>query len=55
MPLLVIILAIAIIALGPVFTIVALNTLFNLNITLTIGTWLASLWLMFLFAGSVSK
>lgn len=36
---------------GPIFTILALNTLFNVGIDLTLGTWFAMAWLHFV-AGS---
>jgi hypothetical protein len=36
---------------GPIFSIMALNTLFNVGIDLSIGTWLAMAWLHFV-AGS---
>lgn len=36
---------------GPIFTILALNTLFGVGIDLTFGTWFAMAWLHFV-AGS---
>jgi hypothetical protein len=36
---------------GPIFSILALNTLFNVGIDLSIGTWFAMAWLHFV-AGS---
>lgn len=41
--------AIAILAAGPIFTIWSLNCLFHLEITLSFGSWLAAAWLTFLF------
>ena len=35
---------------GPVFSIMALNTLFGLGIPFNFGTWLAAFWLTVLFA-----
>lgn len=40
---------------SPIATIMALNTLFGLNIDVTLGTWFASFWLTSLFGGSVVK
>lgn len=42
-------LSIIIFALLPIFSIMALNTLFNLEIPLTLFTWLSALWLHILF------
>lgn len=42
---LVILLVLALITMGPIFTIWSLNTLFGLGIPLTIWTWLSALWL----------
>ena len=46
---LVIILLIAVIGIGPVLTIMALNTLFGLAIVINIWTWLSVLWLSAFF------
>lgn len=35
---------------GPVFTIMALNTLFTTGINLSIGTWFATFWLHLIIA-----
>jgi antibiotic biosynthesis monooxygenase (ABM) superfamily enzyme len=40
---------------GPVFTIMALNTLFDTQIDLTFGTWFAMAWLHILLASSLAK
>ena len=49
----VILLIIGIIA-APLFTLLALNTLFpTLSIPYTFGTWLATLWVMFVINGKV--
>lgn len=40
---------------GPVLTIVALNTLFGTGIQLTLGTYLATLWLGIVLSGRVTK
>lgn len=48
-----IVLAVALIFLGPIITIWSLNTLFNLNIDYTFGTWLATAWLQMVTVGNV--
>lgn len=48
-----IVLAIALIFVGPVITIWALNTLFNLNIDTNIATWFAVAWLQLVTVGNV--
>lgn len=35
---------------GPIFTIMAVNTLFDTGIPLTIGTWFAAFWIHIVFA-----
>ena len=50
-----VLLAIALVILGPIFTILAINTLFNTSIAYTFGTWCASFWLTAVFAGSAFK
>lgn len=49
----VIVLAIALIFVGPIITIWALNTLFNLNIDTNIATWFAVAWLQLVTVGNV--
>lgn len=50
------ILFVALVVVGPLFTLLALNTLFpTLAIPYTFGTWFAALWVMFLLNGSVKK
>jgi hypothetical protein len=41
--------------LGPVFTIMAVNTLFTATIPLTFWTWLSMAWLHLIFASSNSR
>ena len=41
----------AIVIASPVFTIIALNTLFNTGIELNVGTWFATFWLQFVLYG----
>ena len=48
-----ILLAIALIFVGPIITIWALNTLFNLNIDTNIATWFAVAWLQLVTVGNV--
>lgn len=52
---LLIIAAIALVFAGPLFTILAINTLFATNIPYTFGTWLASFWLTGLVAAKVKS
>jgi hypothetical protein len=40
---------------GPVFSIMALNTLFGLGIDLTFGTWFAMFWLNMVLAAKSGK
>lgn len=40
---------------GPYFSIIALNTLFGLGIELTVGTWVAMLWLHIVLAAKSSS
>jgi len=48
------ILVIALVAVGPLLTLLALNTLFpTLAIPYTFGTWLATLWVMTVINGRV--
>lgn len=42
----------AVVIVGPMFTIAALNTLFHVGIPLTLGTWAAALWLGLLVCAS---
>lgn len=50
----VLILVIALVAVGPLLTLLALNTLFpTLAIPYTFGTWLATLWVIMLINGKV--
>lgn len=48
-----IIAAIALIFVGPIITIWALNTVFNLNIDTNFATWLAVAWLQMVTVGNV--
>lgn len=50
-----IIVLLAFLGLGPVLTILSLNTLFGTNIAITIGSWLSVAWLQFVAATSVSS
>lgn len=43
------------IAFGPIFTIWALNLIFNLSIPITFWTWLSTAWLSFLVVGHKSN
>lgn len=49
------ILAVILIAFGPLATIWSLNTLFGLGIEFTFWTWLATVWLSMVTFGSVSS
>lgn len=50
----VLILVIALVAVGPLLTLLALNTLFpTLAIPYTFGTWLATLWVIMVINGKV--
>lgn len=50
----VVILVIVFVAVGPLLTLLALNTLFpTLAIPYTFGTWLATLWVMIVINGKV--
>jgi len=50
----VVILVIALVAVGPLITLLALNTLFpTLAIPYTFGTWLATLWVLMVINGKV--
>ena len=51
----IIVLLIILIGVGPLLTIAALNTLFNLSIAYSFWTWLAMLWVQFLMLTKVSK
>jgi len=53
--LIIITLVIGLIILGPMFTIVALNTLFGLGITMNFWTWLSMFWLQMLLVGGYSS
>jgi hypothetical protein len=49
-----VILVIALVAVGPLLTLLALNTLFpTLAIPYTFGTWLATLWVLMVINGKV--
>jgi len=49
-----VILVIALVAVGPLITLLALNTLFpTLAIPYTFGTWLATLWVLMVINGKV--
>jgi hypothetical protein len=49
-----VLLLIAIIIFAPIFTIMALNTLFGLGIALTFWTWLSVVWLQMVTFGGVA-
>jgi len=49
----VVLLIIALIGLGPVITILALNTLFGLTIAINVWTWLSTFWLSAFFTAAV--
>jgi len=49
----VVLLLIALIGLGPVITILALNTLFGLAIAINVWTWLSTFWLSAFFTAAV--
>lgn len=40
------------IVVGPMLTIIALNTLFGLGLKITLGTWAATFWLSLIVAGT---
>ena len=40
---------------APLLTILAINTLFNIGIAYTFGTWCAALWLTFVFASKKTR
>lgn len=46
---------VAFVGLGPVLTILSLNTLFSTNIAITFGSWLSVAWLQLIAAGAVSS
>jgi len=48
---LIVFLFVALIVIGPLLTISALNTLFHIGIPLTLGTWAATLWLCLIIGG----
>ena len=50
-----ILLAIFLIGIGPVLTIISLNTVFGLSIGVTLWNWLAVLWLSMLLVGNKFK
>ena len=52
---LIVLLVLGLIFIGPLFTIMALNTLFGMSIAINFGTWLAAFWLTMLIAAKVSK
>jgi len=43
----IIVLALAVFAVGPIFTITAITTLFHAGIPIDFGTWAAACWLQF--------
>lgn len=51
----VLVLILAVVFATPVFTLMMLNTLFGLNIELTVGTWFAALWANMLLASKFTK
>lgn len=51
--LVVIVLAIALLIIGPLLTIASLNTLFNLNIAYAIETWASVVWLSTVTFGNI--
>lgn len=53
--LIIITLIIGLIILSPMFTIVALNTLFGLDIAMNFWTWLSAFWLQMLLVGGYSS
>ena len=53
--LIIITLIIGLIILSPMFTIVALNTLFGLGIAMNFWTWLSMFWLQMLLVGGYSS
>lgn len=50
-----IILIIALIGVGPVITIWSINTLFSMNITYSLWTWLSVVWLSLVTFGNLKK
>lgn len=52
---LVLLLAIVLIGLGPVLTLLSVNLLFGLNITINFWSWLACAWLCLLINGARVK
>lgn len=52
---LVLLLAIVLIGLGPVLTLLSVNLLFGLNITINFWTWLSTVWLFGVFAARVKS
>ena len=50
-----IILLIVLIGVGPILTIMSINTLFGLNIAINFWTWLSTVWLFGLFATRVKS
>lgn len=49
------VLVLVVFVIGPIFSILAINTLFGTDIKYTFGTWCASFWLTALLAGSTVK
>lgn len=54
MPFLFLLFVIAIIIIGPLFTITMLNNLFHLHLQCDVSTWFAALWLNWLLTSSAS-
>ena len=50
-----VILLIVLIGVGPILTIMSINTLFGLNIAINFWTWLSTVWLFGLFATRVKS
>ncbi len=51
----ILLLIVVLIAFGPIFSILSLNTLFKLDIPVNFGTWLAALWLGMFVAAAKSS
>lgn len=50
-----VILLVVLIGVGPILTIMSINTLFGLNIAINFWTWLSTVWLFGLFATRVKS
>ena len=51
----IIVLLVILIGLGPILTLMSINTLFGLNIAINFWTWLSTVWLFGLFATRVKS